>query len=551
MCRRLKKNGKYFLPPAKDGNDFKELFKRLAAAGAGRPIDSDGFPEGPWTADLLADAITQIDSNGSGVDLRTVQLWFQDNDKGVSTENIRWLARIFGCDDPEMTSEWQAVISAAQSRLTARRRERKRNGRSNASDIQELATSQSASNDATGAKRHLQLARTSEALFSHRSLLDLPIIVFAGAVTLGFLAYIAGVHHVTYSPVAGLEKQVGFIWAPNWTIEGLVLLPLFLIVVTQLLKFWKEERSSALRLGDLEVLDDSGWMRKVESFSIAFWVIFLACLLIVCVLQWTATYLSAFVTGNAKNAMIDWILVAVVRPDVVSIPEALVLSILAFLYSGMIYWFYLIGLLLMFIMANDFCEVFRSLGRQSSDAKRLKALEVGTEMMCAIFRCTVFGILIAMCIKLNIAFLLSDGADIVSWLINDALSAVGMREVEAGWLDASALPYFTSFLLVMLTCFVFFASLTQIYWVLDLPATSNPTSHIGESQNAVCPFRLAKASWTKMVGVVALLVVSFLLIGQFIGFSILLTGSVLLAIYSLFQRAQAAAGSQIKLVDTK
>ncbi|MEN8841252.1 MAG: hypothetical protein ABF254_06880 [Octadecabacter sp.] len=547
----MKKNGKYFLPPAKDGNDFKELFKRLAAAGAGRPIDSDGFPEGPWTADLLADAITQIDSNGSGVDLRTVQLWFQDNDKGVSTENIRWLARIFGCDDPEMTSEWQAVISAAQSRLTARRRERKRNGRSNASDIQELATSQSASNDATGAKRHLQLARTSEALFSHRSLLDLPIIVFAGAVTLGFLAYIAGVHHVTYSPVAGLEKQVGFIWAPNWTIEGLVLLPLFLIVVTQLLKFWKEERSSALRLGDLEVLDDSGWMRKVESFSIAFWVIFLACLLIVCVLQWTATYLSAFVTGNAKNAMIDWILVAVVRPDVVSIPEALVLSILAFLYSGMIYWFYLIGLLLMFIMANDFCEVFRSLGRQSSDAKRLKALEVGTEMMCAIFRCTVFGILIAMCIKLNIAFLLSDGADIVSWLINDALSAVGMREVEAGWLDASALPYFTSFLLVMLTCFVFFASLTQIYWVLDLPATSNPTSHIGESQNAVCPFRLAKASWTKMVGVVALLVVSFLLIGQFIGFSILLTGSVLLAIYSLFQRAQAAAGSQIKLVDTK
>ncbi|MGB1215835.1 MAG: RcgA family putative transporter [Pikeienuella sp.] len=547
----MKKNGKYFLPPAKDGNDFKELFKRLAAAGAGRPIDSDGFPEGPWTADLLADAITQIDSNGSGVDLRTVQLWFQDNDKGVSTENIRWLARIFGCDDPEMTSEWQAVISAAQSRLTARRRERKRNGRSNASDIQELATSQSASNDATGAKRHLQLARTSEALFSHRSLLDLPIIVFAGAVTLGFLAYIAGVHHVTYSPVAGLEKQVGFIWAPNWTIEGLVLLPLFLIVVTQLLKFWKEERSSALRLGDLEVLDDSGWMRKVESFSIAFWVIFLACLLIVCVLQWTATYLSAFVTGNAKNAMIDWILVAVVRPDVVSIPEALVLSILAFLYSGMIYWFYLIGLLLMFIMANDFCEVFRSLGRQSSDAKRLKALEVGTEMMCAIFRCTVFGILIAMCIKLNIAFLLSDGADIVSWLINDALSAVGMREVEAGWLDASALPYFTSFLLVMLTCFVFFASLTQIYWVLDLPATSNPTSHIGESQNAVCPFKLAKASWTKMVGVVALLVVSFLLIGQFIGFSILLTGSVLVAIYSLFQRASVAAGSQIKLDDTK
>ena len=545
------KNGKYFLPPQKDGSDFKELFKRLASAGAGRPVDKDGFPKGPWTADLLAEAITRIDANGSGVDLRTVQLWFQDNEKGISTDNIRWLARIFGCDDPDTTSEWQADLSAAQSRLTVKRRERKRNGRNDLSDLQEPAASQSASNDATVAKRHIYLARASEALFSHRSPLDLPIVVFAGAVTLGFLAYIAGVHHVTYSPVAGLDKQVGFIWAPNWTIEGLVLLPLFLIVVTQLLKFWKNERSSALRLGYLEASDDAGWKRKVESFSIAFWVIFLACLLIVCVLQWTATYLSALVQGATKNAMIDWILVAVVRPDVISIPEAFVLSILAFLYSGMIYWFYLIGLLLMFIMANDFYEVFRSIGRQSSDAQRLKALEIGAQMMCSIFRCTVFGILIAMCIKLNIAFLLSDGADIVSWLINDALSAVGMRDVEAGWLDASALPYFTSFLLVMLTCFVFFASLTQIYWVLDLPANSNQTSHIGETQSVECPFRLAKASWTKMVGVVALLVVSFLLIAQFIGFSILLTGSVLVAIYSLFQRAQAAAGSQIKLVDTK
>ncbi|MEF3088078.1 hypothetical protein VLL29_20810, partial [Bacillus altitudinis] len=33
-----------------------------------------------------------------------------------------WLARIFGCDDPEATSAWQAELSAAQARLTTRRR---------------------------------------------------------------------------------------------------------------------------------------------------------------------------------------------------------------------------------------------------------------------------------------------------------------------------------------------------------------------------------------------------------------------------------------------
>ncbi|MEH6522446.1 hypothetical protein [Sulfitobacter sp.] len=116
-----------------------------------------------------------------------------------------------------------------------------------------------------------------------------------------------------------------------------------------------------LSLRDLEVLGDGGWLRKAETFSIAFRAIFLAYLLIVCVLQLTATYFSALMQGVAKNAKVDWILVAVVRPDVISIPEALVLSILTSIYSGMIYWFYLVGLLLLFMMANDFYEVFRCL----------------------------------------------------------------------------------------------------------------------------------------------------------------------------------------------
>ncbi|MEP2096634.1 MAG: hypothetical protein ABJI95_24865 [Paracoccaceae bacterium] len=54
------KNRKYFLFPQKDDHDFKELFKKLTSAGAGRPVDNDGFPQGAWKADLLAEAITRI-----------------------------------------------------------------------------------------------------------------------------------------------------------------------------------------------------------------------------------------------------------------------------------------------------------------------------------------------------------------------------------------------------------------------------------------------------------------------------------------------------------
>jgi hypothetical protein len=89
----LIKNGKFFQLPERSDDDFKTLFGRVAAAGVGRPVDKDGCPQGPWTPDLLADAISQIEANRAGIELRTVQLWFENNDKGISAHNIRWLAR--------------------------------------------------------------------------------------------------------------------------------------------------------------------------------------------------------------------------------------------------------------------------------------------------------------------------------------------------------------------------------------------------------------------------------------------------------------------------
>ena len=86
------------------------------------PLESDGFPKGPWTPELLAEAVSQIDSNKVGVDLRTVQLWFQDNEKGISPANIEWLARVFGCGDHEATGDWRMELREAQSRFNARRR---------------------------------------------------------------------------------------------------------------------------------------------------------------------------------------------------------------------------------------------------------------------------------------------------------------------------------------------------------------------------------------------------------------------------------------------
>lgn len=171
----------------------------------------------------MADAISSIEANRNGIDLRTVQVWFQDNDNGISSENIRWLARVFGCDDPEAASDLQTELSAARSKLDAKRREKrgaKATPAASASNLEEGShADENAPDDRPAEATKPELAPSptspfglisaSEALFS-RSPLNLPASVFAGAVALQFTSYFLGIHEVTFEAPDGLAKQVGF-----------------------------------------------------------------------------------------------------------------------------------------------------------------------------------------------------------------------------------------------------------------------------------------------------------------------------------------------------
>ncbi len=546
------KNGRYYLSPHKSEDDFKQLFTRIVSTGAGRPVDKNGFPNGAWTPDLLADAISQIDANGSGIELRTVQLWFQENNKGISADNIRWLARVVGCDDPEAISEWQIELRASQSRLISKRRVmRKGTPNSDAVGIQDVASSSSIGDDAIAQRKPSSLASRSEALFDGRSSLNLPIVVWSTGALLWFLSYIMGVHSITYSPLEGLNKEVGFFSSPSWTIGEMVFLPVFLIFVAELLTFWKDEGRSPLAEKEAGISNDDSWICKVESFSFSYWAIFLVCFLIIFLVQWSGVYLIALMQGQSANGMVDWILVALEHPEIISTPAAIGISMFAFLYSGMIYWFYFIGFLLLYTIANDFNEIYSAPELRSSKSHQYKAHELGTKIMRGVFRCTVLGILLATCIKLNAAYLISDGETIVMWLINDALSAFGLRDDSWGWLNQNPSPFFTSFLLLFITCFVFFACLAQIYWALERSTTLEAADNQRGNWQVESQVRKTNVSWLKMIIVVVLLAVNYVLIGQFFGFSILLCGNVLLATYSLFWRTQMLEVKQQELNEPK
>ena len=512
VCRALIKNGKYYVAPPNDGSNFKVLFSRLAATGAGRPVDGDGFPEGPWTPELLAEAISLIDAEGCGVDLRTVQFWFQDNDKGIRPESIRWLARIFGCGDPDATSEWQAHLSAAKSRLLAERRAR----RGADDDVSQTGAMRAVEDDDDApTPGRAGLALRTEGLFSHESSLNLPVFVLAGSVTLGFIAYVMGVHSVTYMPRESLEKQVGFLWAPNWTILNMVLLPLYLIQVIDLLTFWKG--TGRLRL--LPPSERKGWAQQVDGFSQSYWTVLFISAALVFLVQWSGVYLRALLQGDAGSLMMDWTLIAVVRPDVISEREAIVLTALAFLYTAACVFLYLVGLVLFYTVVDDLYRISGASARKRFPDACSDAPAVSVAVFLRIFRGTVLGLLMILCIKLQAAYLQSDGANIVDWLFSDARSVLGLHEGRSGSLGQQALANFSSFLLLFTTAAVFLFCLLRILSV----ARGKPDGALQEH-----------APWSKMTGIVGLLVTSYFLIGGITGFSVVLAISTALALYSLF-----------------
>lgn len=518
----LFKNGKLFLPPPRDGSDFKELFKRLAAAGAGRLLGKDGFPAGPWTPELLAEAISQIDSNRVGVDLRTVQLWFQENEKGISTANIRWLARILGCDDPVATSEWQMELSAAQSRLSIKRRGWRRSGSSVAQKIPDTALTATFDDetdspavltrdtDPKGPSRRFSLARKSEAFFSRGSPLNLPASVFAGVTALGFLSYLTGIHSVTYGRADGVVKQVGFLWTANWTFVFMVFLPLFFAFVTELVTFWKDEgRRKLVAQGDKMESDDA-WARSVQASSYSYWAVLLICVVFAGLFQWIGVSLIPLLKGGGSYAT-DWGSLAIVRPEVISVPEAIVFTGLAYLYMCLCFYLFFVGLILLYTVIHDLWKIGKAASNPPEVDYQYGFHEVSLRVIRAIFRCTVLGLLIAIVMKLQSAYLTSRGENIVAWLVGDMSSAFYGRNDVSAVISYRRPTHYSSLLIAISTCAVF------LY---------------GSIRLGVEP-RFRMSLW-KMSAIVALLVASYLLIDAFAGFSILLGVGVLFAIYGLF-----------------
>ncbi|MEM6887004.1 MAG: hypothetical protein AAF636_02570 [Pseudomonadota bacterium] len=520
------KRGKYFVPPPNNGGDIKELFKYLMSVGAGLPTDETGLPVGSWTPELLASTISQLESNKTGVDLRTVQHWFQDNDKGISADNIHWLARVFGCDEPDAITEWRAALNTANRRLAAKRRETRSAQKRAANLSNEASKDDDLDASANTAKRKVSmepkripgLAGRTEAMLSAHSSLGLPAVVFAAATALGLMSFSLNIHSILFQLPSGSTKQVGFMWAPNWTVVFLVLLPIYFAVLINLLKQWKEVWRPGLVTRLNSTSPRTNWASRVTTVSYVYWAVFVVTVLIASAFNWVETHLIPLLTGDAGNWPVDWGRIAILQPNLVSVSNAIVFSGLVFLLNAFGAYLFFAGLIVLYTLTDDFVDFSARLARDPADEQRRDLTRIGDGLIVGVFRCCSLGLMITILMKLQASFLLSDSRDIFGWLTADLRAPFrGSEPHLIGYgVDQNAPGFYYSFFCVLVIFAVFVICTTRIR-----KAVTNLGVLNGENAE--------RLSLMAMYGVLLLLTVTYMLIGVFPGFTILLIATLVLA----------------------
>lgn len=511
--------GKFYVEPPKSDTKFKELLKDQFSAGAGQAVDNAGLPSGPWTPDKLADAISNLEANGKSVELRTVQLWFQSNDKGISPDNLRWIARIFGCEDPDKTVEWQKALSRSYRKFISERAEKRKTRTGTGLATKEVTPDVRAQHTNISKPKRRNLAITIEQLFTARSPLDLPIIVWTVCLTVGLLSAIFGVNSVTYSPIPELNKQVGYFWGPNWTLLSLVMLPLYLSIVSKSVFLWKAELRGNILKTSAQTLKTNTWEDKTLIFSLLYWACLFICFGLVFILQWSGVHLKALSDGELGHLMIDWSTISIVSPDVISTNEALTLSFLGFFQTGLNLFLFFSGLILICTMTNDLaetCSLIKTTGEQQNIEMQIACEQIAF----SVYRATIVGLMMTICIKVQARYLISDAPNILAWFMRDISFATGNSDISNGLLEQRALANTTTAALLLSVCFVFSYTSLQV---------NNVTK-----QHQIYAQNRTSIPWRRMIFVVMTLFTSFWLTGAINGFSLFLGFSTLLACYSLY-----------------
>ena len=331
-----------------------------------------------------------------------------------------------------------------------------------------------------------------------------------------------GAFDVTYPARPGLNKQVGFFWSLSWPIECLLLYPASFLLIAHLVSYWKRESWETAQSAEQR----TAWAAKIDSLRLLFWVAGIVAFVFVFAVQWAGVYLLGLTQNDAPD-LVDWILVAQLRPDVVSLRGAFLVSLFAFVFSGLIYWFYFTGLLLLFAVSDDYYN------RATSTDPNIDVsiMEIaGKKIQRAIFHCTVIGVLVATVIQLNAIYLKSDGETSLSWLTNDFLAGLGSYATHWAVLDQSSISSLTSSILLLLHLALFGVCTAKVRFAMRACQSGSFMTERSAGEGSIGRRRLFHDPLSRQLCILGLLGLNFSFLGQFVGFTILLSASLLFVV---------------------
>ena len=125
----------------------------------------------------------------------------------------------------------------------------------------------------------------------------------------------------------------------------MVFLPLFFAWATELVTFWKDEGRPTLLVQGGKLESDNAWARIIEASSYSYCAVFLICVVFAGLFQWIGVSLIPLIKGSGNYAT-DWGSLAIVRPEVISVPMAVVFTGCAYLYMCLCFYLFFVGLIL-------------------------------------------------------------------------------------------------------------------------------------------------------------------------------------------------------------
>jgi hypothetical protein len=271
-----------------------------------------------------------------------------------------------------------------------------------------------------------------------------------------------------------------------------------------------------------------GWEFRLGAASSSFWATFFVTVIIASGYNWTATHLIPLLNGDPGDWAVDWGRIAIVRPDLVSVPSAIAFTGFVFLYNGFTAYLFFTGHIFLHLMKHDYLDLVKGLESRRSKKPVPDIEDISLSLMIGIFRCTSLGVVITILMKLQSSFLQSNSTNLIEWLVADFRSPLGDPDSLAK--ESSTLGivpgFYYSFFCLLAIVGTFMNASIRVRWAVA-------RLHVPQSHSRFF------MPWLLMNGSMVLLVIGYFLIGVLPGFTIFLLFSLVLLVYLLSKPVSA------------